>query len=106
MKNTPQVSISCNTSHVPSLSVHYLLHFTCIIKPEEELFFISFGSGAVATRVASDEVRLGAVKTYMKNGLLLVVRQVEGMEGEVAWDQQMTESHGFQNTFSIAIGDV
>lgn len=42
---------------------------------EEELFFISFGSGAVATRVASDEVRLGAVKTYMENGLLLVVRQ-------------------------------
>lgn len=44
-------------------------------KKHEELFFISFGSGAVATRVASDEVRLGAVKTYMENGLLLVVRQ-------------------------------
>lgn len=46
---------------------------------EEKLFFISFGSGAVATRVASDEVRLGAVKTYMENGLLLVVRQAGWM---------------------------
>lgn len=42
---------------------------------EEAHMYISFGSGAVQTRVASDEVRLGSLKTYMKNGLLLIVEE-------------------------------
>lgn len=40
---------------------------------EEAHMYISFGSGSVGTRVASDEVRLGSLKTYMKHGLLLIV---------------------------------
>ena len=33
---------------------------------------MSFGSGEIAAKIASDEVRIGAVKTYLKNGVLLM----------------------------------
>ena len=42
---------------------------------EQAQMLISFGSGAVATQVASDEVRVGSVKSYMENGLLLITDQ-------------------------------
>ena len=33
---------------------------------------LSFGSGEIAAKIASDEVQIGAVKAYLKNGVLLM----------------------------------
>jgi len=42
---------------------------------------MSFGSGQIAAQIASDEVRIGEVKTYMEKGLLLMVNHALNLEG-------------------------
>eukprot|EP00438_Fugacium_kawagutii_P031206 Skav220801 [mRNA] locus=scaffold150:381932:383632:+ [translate_table: standard] len=42
---------------------------------------MSFGSGDIAAQVASDEVGIGSVKTYMDKGLLLMLDQALNLDG-------------------------
>mmetsp|Transcript_58718 Transcript_58718/g.137457 ORF Transcript_58718/g.137457 Transcript_58718/m.137457 type:complete len:580 (-) Transcript_58718:195-1934(-) len=42
---------------------------------------LTFGSGQIAARVASDEVRIGHTHAFMKNGLLLMVDQALSLRG-------------------------
>eukprot|EP00438_Fugacium_kawagutii_P013387 Skav216493 [mRNA] locus=scaffold1123:516738:518105:- [translate_table: standard] len=71
----PHHSSSFNVSYVSSFMGDALTGKRVKQAPTEAHMLINYGSGAVATRVASDEVRLGSVKTYMKDGLLLIIDQ-------------------------------
>mmetsp|Transcript_44584 Transcript_44584/g.70923 ORF Transcript_44584/g.70923 Transcript_44584/m.70923 type:complete len:637 (-) Transcript_44584:70-1980(-) len=42
---------------------------------------MSFGSGQIAAQIASDEVRIGMVRTFMDKGLLLMVDHALNLEG-------------------------
>lgn len=42
---------------------------------------MSFGSGQIAAQIASDEVRIGVVRTFMEKGLLLMVDHALNLEG-------------------------
>eukprot|EP00439_Symbiodinium_sp_Y106_P086260 s529_g32.t1 len=51
---------------------------------------LTFGSGQIAARVASDEVRIGHTHAFMKNGLLLMVDQALSLRGPLACTCSMT----------------